>query len=184
MCLWKFSIVQGHLQRALWSRHGSIPDREVKSGAHEGRLLYYNTPDTRYFVLVFSTLTFWLLGQRGPAKCWLSTKDERRQPIFDRKTYPLSWLNPVGLFNQNSGLIAKMNNAGTEMEASEMIDMEGENTSKRNSFKTKRCQAYKKFSLLSFKGCPPPPSGQKDPWFTVCVPVWATFGSEEGMLFF
>lgn len=107
------------------------------------------------------SVPLWLLGQEGP-----SAKDERRQPIFNRKIYPLSWLNPVGLFHQNSGLIAKINNRDMEKEAPKTIDMEGENTGKRTSFENKKVSGFWNFSLLSFKGCPPttllPPSLPRD----------------------
>lgn len=68
--------------------------------------------------------------QKGPATCSRSAQDERRRPAFDRKTYLLSWLNPVGLLNQNPGLIAKMNNTDVGTEASKIMDTEREYSGK------------------------------------------------------
>lgn len=129
------------------------------------------------------SVPLWLLGQEGP-----SAKDERRQPISNRKMYPLSWLNPVGLFHHNSGLIAKKNNRDMEEEASKTRDMEGENAGKRTSFENKKVSGF--WSFFTFKlqrlpsPCSLPPSGQKDPSSTEFVPEWAAFGRLEGLMFF
>lgn len=69
-----------------------------------------------------SYLTSWRPSQAGSAESWLSPKDARRRPNLYRKTSLSSWLNPKGLLNQNPPhLIAKMNNAETELAASEMM---------------------------------------------------------------
>lgn len=111
-------------------------------------------PVSLHIFWVSSPLTSWVPGQRGSAECWLSAKDERRRPDSDRKTYPLTWLNPMGLLNQNpTGLIAKMNN--TEMEEAAPQTMDVERGRRRCSFQTtfKQGTGIVSLSLSSFKSC-------------------------------
>lgn len=67
------------------------------------------------------------------------------------KTYPLFWLNPVGLLSQNpTGLIANMSDAEMEMSASEMMDMERKHTHKGNNFQTTFKQGVRVIKLFTF----------------------------------